>query len=696
MVFTPFPYISLPLFLIGIADLFLGILIYKKAKSDHSSIIFCLFVLCLFLWSVFIGLASIGPPFLMVISARGAFLAGLPVPLLVLLFSYAFPGKRIAFSKLALFLLSLTPLILYFMIPGKLVLDPQMIEGGGILKLGPFSQLYTSYYIVYFLVAAGNFYLGFKKSSVIEKMRYKYFFAGILMTCATGLTCNVIMVHLFHIPIFAYFGPLGTVFIVGFTAYSILKYQIMGIDIMIKKSLAYTIITAMLTSLYVIAILAAERIARALFNFDSFLAEIAAATFIVISFQPVYSWIRGITDRMFFRKTTEYQKVLKEASGSIASIIEMKELAALIKQTVVNNLNPARFSIFTKDLNSYFDPENNENKLSANDYLARMLKDKKNPLFIEELEHGSNAADAVGALKVMKKRGFVLVIPAFVKGELVSIFCMGEKISGELYTDEDLEFLSTLASATALAIENSIMYEEQKSNVIKLQELDRLKSNFLSNISHELRTPLASIKGFIYMIRQEKDMNETSREEFMKIIEEETERLTVLINRLLNLSRMEIDRIILNKSIFDLVAAVNEVTDSYKSPAMVKGIDLKTNLPISLDIFADQKYFKEALCQLMENSIRYTGGHGVIEVSAQSRDGEVIFSVSDTGCGIPGNELTHIFDKFYKVEKPAEQVGGIGLGLALVKRIVEAHGGEISVESEVGKGTRFTFSLPKV
>jgi signal transduction histidine kinase len=633
----------------------------------------------------------------MVLCTKGTFFVAAFIPLFLLLFSYTFPHKRISVSfKNASFALFLPFTILLFLIPGRLILDPIVVRNSILLKFGPFIHLYTAYYLVYFLVSGANFYRGFKIASDTEKLRYKYFFLGIFLSSVTGIMANLILVHLFNFQRFVYFGPLGTIFIVGFTTYAILKYQIMGIDIMIKKSLAYTIITAALTAVYVIAVLGAERIIRVIYHFDSFLAEIAAATFIVISFQPIYARIRGFTDRMFFRKSIEHQKVLREVSGSIASIIELNALSDLIKQTIANNLNPAAFSLFTKDLNCYFDIENNENKLSVNDYLPRALIAKKNPLFIEELEHESDAAAAVGAVQAMKKLGFVLIVPAFVKGELVSIFCLGEKASGELFSDEDVEFLSTLASATALAIENSIMYEEQRKNVIRLQELDRLKSNFLSNISHELRTPLASIKGFIYMIRREKDMDEKTREEFMRIIEEETERLTGLINRLLNLSRIEIDRIILNKIEFDLVDAVREVTDSYKSPTSVKWIDLRTSLPPRLVILADQKYFKEALCQLLDNSVRYTDKQGVIEVSARPAEGKVLLSVSDTGCGIPEDELPHIFNQFYKVEKPAQHVGGIGLGLALVKRIVEAHGGEISVESGVGKGTKFTFSIPQV
>lgn len=229
----------------------------------------------------------------------------------------------------------------------------------------------------------------------------------------------------------------------------------------------------------------------------------------------------------------------------------------------------------------------------------------------------------------------------------------------------------------------------------KLKGLDRLKSNFLSNVSHELRTPLASIKGFIHTIRREKDMDLKNREEFMQIIEEETERLTKLINRLLNLSRIEIERITLNKKEFDLAAAAQEVADIYETPATVRKVSLKRDIPAKLLICADPQNLKEALSQLLENSIQYTDEGGSVEVCVIDKNNEVLVSVSDTGCGIPEDELPNIFERFYKIEKPAEQVGGIGLGLALVKRIVEAHGGKIGVESKVGEGSRFYFTIPK-
>ena len=275
--------------------------------------------------------------------------------------------------------------------------------------------------------------------------------------------------------------------------------------------------------------------------------------------------------------------------------------------------------------------------------------------------------------------------------------------AGHCRDQKEAIFLCTVANALAGVIVRKKAQDDLKGKTIKLKEandklkeLDRMKSNFLSNISHELRTPLTSIKGFTETLLREKNMEEKNRQEFMQIIQEETERLTRLINRLLNLSRVGIERLKLKKEKIDLIAEASEVINGFKSDVRLKGLTLKSDMPGSLlPINADPENFKEALSQLLDNSIRYTKNNGEIVVSLQDKGQEILVSVSDTGCGIPKDELPHIFDRFYKVEHPAEQVGGIGMGLALVKSIVEAHGGAVSVESEVGKGSKFSFTLPK-
>lgn len=252
----------------------------------------------------------------------------------------------------------------------------------------------------------------------------------------------------------------------------------------------------------------------------------------------------------------------------------------------------------------------------------------------------------------------------------------------------------------ALSIYDNIIVIFKNENELKvtntrLKELDRMKSNFISNISHELRTPLASIKGFTDTILSEKEMDEKNRFEFLHIIEEETEKLTRLINRLINLSRVELGKIKLKREEFDISSAAREVISSYRSQLELKRLNFEAKLPEKLQVNADPQNFKEALSQILDNSIKFTREYGLIILSVIDKAMDVLVSVSDTGMGIPKEDIPFIFDKFYKVEHPVEQVGGIGIGLALVKSIVEAHSGRIDVESEVGRGTRVTFSIPK-
>ncbi len=691
MLLKPYIYSSAFLFIVGMANLSLGVLTLLKSSEKATSKIFGAICFCMFLWCVSIGTLSLG--FYGPLSLRLAFFSCALIPLFGLFFSTTFPNDKLPYSLGQTLLIAVPSIILIAFIPGELILDPIIVGQGTLLRIGLLNQLYTLYMLAYFAWIGRNLFYKFRKASPVEKVRYGYFFTGLLFTSLLGLLFGPIMV-LIGIGDLVYFGPLSTIFIVAFTAYAILKYQIMGIDIIIKKSMAYAIVTMVLISIYMVVALAAERIIRTHFHLTSFLADAVAATVIVVSFQLIYAGIHGITDRVFFRRSIEYQKVLEEVSGSIASVIEMDALLVFIKRTIMDTLNPSCFSAFIKGSGGYADPEDEKNKLSPEDHLIRQIDGSNKLLFIEELENGPDAADTGDAVREMKSRGFVLIVPALVKGRLVSVFCLGEKNSGELYKDEDIAFLSTLASETALAIDNSMMYDEQKRNIKKLQELDHMKSNFISNISHELRTPLSSIKGFVYMIRREKNMKEENREEFMRIIEEDTERLTKLINRLLNLSRFEPGNIKLNKMEFDLIAAVREVMDGHRTQAEMKKIIVENDMSLNLMIHADPQNVKEALSQFLENAIEYTYDGGRIKVSVRDMGDEVSVSVADTGCGIPETELPHIFDRFYKVEKPIEQVGGIGLGLALVKNIVDAHGGKVCVESHPGRGSRFAFTMP--
>jgi two-component system phosphate regulon sensor histidine kinase PhoR len=226
-----------------------------------------------------------------------------------------------------------------------------------------------------------------------------------------------------------------------------------------------------------------------------------------------------------------------------------------------------------------------------------------------------------------------------------------------------------------------------------------MKTAFVSTVSHELRTPLTSIKGFISTLLQDEDGTfydfETQRE-FYTIIDTECDRLTRLISDLLNVSRIEAGRALdLNPkpvNLPQLIEKVISVQRSYTNKHELV-IDINGELPI---IVADEDKVDQILTNLMNNAIKYSPSGGTVKICARA-DGDIVrFSVDDQGMGIPKDHLSKVFDRFHRVDnRDTREVGGTGIGLYLVKHLVEAHGGKIWVESEYGKGSSFIFELPK-
>jgi len=233
-----------------------------------------------------------------------------------------------------------------------------------------------------------------------------------------------------------------------------------------------------------------------------------------------------------------------------------------------------------------------------------------------------------------------------------------------------------------------------KDYALKVEEANQNKTQYVSDVSHELRTPLASIKGYTSTVRSDKEMDPATREEFLKIVEEESDRLSRIIDDLLDLSRIESGRIKLKKENIDLAKIISKSVETIKKQAEEKHLELKTELPEGrLYVLADSDKMTQVIVNLLGNAIKYTKEGGAT-ISARREDGYVVVEVADTGIGIDQDDLSKVFEKFQRIEKPGIEEKGTGLGLSIVKAIVEIHGGKIFVESELGKGSKFGFSLP--
>ncbi|MCH7962433.1 MAG: PAS domain S-box protein [Bacteroidetes bacterium] len=279
-------------------------------------------------------------------------------------------------------------------------------------------------------------------------------------------------------------------------------------------------------------------------------------------------------------------------------------------------------------------------------------------------------------------------------GKVIGMLGIGNDISKmKKYEDELIKLKPKLTEAKRLiSLERARLW--QQSSLI--EELDRLKSEFVSNISHELRTPLASIIGFSETIVSDPDLPEEMKSEFNKVILNEGKRLAKLINDVLDISKIEGGKIILNKISFDVVEILKEVVDRNNESALRKKITLKfehPNNPILIE--ADKEKIAQSFEALINNAIKFTNGDGRVKVIVNNQFKEVEIIISDTGIGIPEKDLPYIFQKFYRVSRPGTEIPGTGIGLVFVKQMIDLHKGMISVQSEIGNGTTFIVKFLK-
>jgi two-component system phosphate regulon sensor histidine kinase PhoR len=236
------------------------------------------------------------------------------------------------------------------------------------------------------------------------------------------------------------------------------------------------------------------------------------------------------------------------------------------------------------------------------------------------------------------------------------------------------------------------------NDATQLRRLENMRKDFVANVSHEIKTPLTAIKGFVETLHQGSVDKPEEAERFLGIIQKHVDRLSAIIDDLLSLSRIEQEdeRQAIefeNKPIADIFRSAVQIC---RSKAEEKSIDIQIDCEEGLEYYFDPTLLEQAVVNLLDNAIKYSEPDSAIHVSASLNDSEVKIMVKDQGIGIAKKHLPRLFERFYRVDKArSRKMGGTGLGLAIVKHIAQAHGGRVTVKSELGKGSSFTIHLPK-
>jgi len=307
--------------------------------------------------------------------------------------------------------------------------------------------------------------------------------------------------------------------------------------------------------------------------------------------------------------------------------------------------------------------------------------------------------DVTRVRRIFEQCGYrsLLAVPLLYEERIVGVLAIWRRDPGLLAVPA-VNLVQTLATQSVLAIQNARLFHEIADKSRQLEAASRHKSEFLANMSHELRTPLNAVIGFSEVLSEGMfgELN-AKQAEYVRDILESGRHLLSLINDILDLSKVEAGRMELELGEFDVRAIVDGALLLMRERAGRKRIALDRDIDDAIGtICADERKVKQVLLNLLSNALKFTPDGGRIGVRVASRDGRVEIAVSDTGVGIAKEDQQAVFEEFRQVGSSAKRVEGTGLGLALARKFVELHGGHITVESEPGVGSTFTFTIPAV
>ena len=483
---------------------------------------------------------------------------------------------------------------------------------------------------------------------------------------------------------------------------AIVRYQFMNIDLIIRRSVVYSIILVIIILVY-IGLTAI--ITLFIKDVNPALPSVITALLVAVLLQPIKSNIQKFVDKKFFRLEYDYRK---EQIKFIADIKVSNDVQSLADKIVIltDRLIPVHKIAFfiLRETDSRimilahkgFDIIKNR---SIELDVEKLKSDLSLPIALDDMverDVGAESAD----ISVFKRWGMVLAFPVkSPSGQVHGFIVLGKKKSDARYFKEDIDLLNSVSSTAALTIDRIQLQEElirEHLESERLEELNKMKSYFVSSVTHELKTPLTSIRMFAELLQNKKNIPKEKSNEYLHIIEGESERLRRLIDNVLDFAKIEkgIKTYEFNSiSLNDIVErAVRSVEYQFK----IAKISLKKEIcKEKLIINADPDAVEETVLNLLSNAIKYSSAKTETIITTLVQNGYAVVDIKDEGVGIADEDLKNIFDPFFRTkDTKLVKAEGTGLGLAIVKHIMDAHKGKINVQSEVGKGSTFSISFP--
>lgn len=699
----------------------LGIMVWVQDYRKRHSVLFFVLSIVLSGWIMSSALTNhyFGNDLTVnIISNRLAYFFGYLSLLCGLLLTYVFPVKRsirargvilLTIMSIAIGVLSLTDYV-----AGTVTVSPDRVLA---FSSGPLLVMYAGAFLVVIAMLVRNLHeSSIKKANKIVHKQAQLVLIAFVACALIGLSTNVILPLLgMDITVTARFAPLSAMTLVAIVGYAIVRHGLFDVRLAAVRSVAYILSLATLSLVYY---LLAYAISKTLFSgqvssevinpISIFLALILA-----FIFQPVKRFFDRITNRVFYRNRYDSDEFHAKLNGVLTSTIDLRSLLQRTSTVVGDTLKSSQAFFFV----NYGDGRHI--MAGTKNYRRLPLRD------IEELDqYVASHGDAIIVTQTLEKKTPIarllfthkigLFVPLMRDSTLIGYLALGEQL-GSGYTKRDIRVLTTVVDELIIAIQNALSVQQVKdinanleqrvdmataklrTSNARLLRVDAAKDEFLSMASHQLRTPLTSIKGYLSMVL-EGDIGKVTPSQ-RQVLEEafmSSERMVHLIHDFLNVSRLQTGKFMLEKVDNDLAKIVQEEVDALRGVAKARDVTIvckgaRRSIPMSID---DTK-LRQVLINYIDNALYYSPSGSTVTVTLKESSSRVELQVTDTGIGVPKSEQAQLFEKFYRASNARKhRPDGTGVGLYLAKKVITAHGGDISFSSRENKGSTFGFWLP--
>lgn len=563
--------------------------------------------------------------------------------------------------------------------------------------------VFRFYVILFVFLTIINLIISYKKVALEEVQgQIKWIFYGLFV----GLGPFIL---LYQLPLVIRMKPIVSeelsnvffIFIPLAFAFSIVKFKLMNIELVINRSIVYSILTVFTVSIYLFSVVLLQNIFSKFFSAQETSVSVIGALAAAVAFHPARKKIQEFVDRAFFRTSYDYRKSILSFNEKAQKIANNDHLIDffLLKTKEILPLEHIAIFIYSVDSGKHklLIARNGRKDFESLDFLSpspgKMLARQKAVRTEENMDFSQE--------NVLEEQHLEIVLPLpFRLTDLAGFLTLGKKKSGERFIGDDLELLLTMAGELTLNLERIKLQEEviyERAAKEKLDELNRLKTEFVSTVSHELRTPMSSIRGLAEVLQSGKVKDSAKRGKLLDLVASESGRLSRLLHNILDFGKIEHRAKTYNFQNVEVQSVVKEAVELFRHQLESEGFVWKIRLaekPLILKL--DQDVVKQALTNLLDNAIKYSSDKREIMIQLIEKEKQVEIQVKDRGIGIPSKEQKKIFQGFYRHSEASQyNPKGVGLGLKIVKHIMEAHKGEIRVESQPNKGSTFSLIFPK-